>query len=219
MPTLRFVTLFITGFILVINGEKATLETPTFAQKRRRTLDMLIRSLYQDLMPDLHKVTNPGFTVWVESTVLVKSPGEESTGVAWILAVQTGPRPPQPPRPMSCHCDRHEEGQCPSTRGSGAFINRGAGSGPARPAGTPAVLESALGGGCPGAIPLSGHRCHRAGGQAKAGIVERDWVLFKVFWRFTGRPHNRALKQTFTFRENPLCATHFPGWLTRHPHR
>lgn len=43
--------------ILVINGEKATLETPTFAQKRRRTLDMLIRSLYQDLMPDLHKVT------------------------------------------------------------------------------------------------------------------------------------------------------------------
>lgn len=41
---------------LVINGEKATLETPTFAQKRQRTLDMLIRSLYQDLMPDLHKV-------------------------------------------------------------------------------------------------------------------------------------------------------------------
>ncbi|MGH0151348.1 UNVERIFIED_CONTAM: hypothetical protein FKN15_020380 [Acipenser sinensis] len=39
----------------VINGEKATLETPTFAQKRQRTLDMLIRSLYQDLMPDLHK--------------------------------------------------------------------------------------------------------------------------------------------------------------------
>nr|XP_035968726.1 GTPase-activating Rap/Ran-GAP domain-like protein 3 isoform X3 [Halichoerus grypus] len=44
-------------FLLVklINGEKATLETPTFAQKRRRILDMLIRSLYQDLMPDLHK--------------------------------------------------------------------------------------------------------------------------------------------------------------------
>nr|XP_028570605.1 GTPase-activating Rap/Ran-GAP domain-like protein 3 isoform X5 [Podarcis muralis] len=44
-------------FLLVklINGEKATLETPTFAQKRQRTLDMLIRSLYQDLMPDMHK--------------------------------------------------------------------------------------------------------------------------------------------------------------------
>ncbi|KAK1334134.1 hypothetical protein QTO34_005134 [Cnephaeus nilssonii] len=44
-------------FLLVklINGEKATLETPTFAQKRRRTLDMLIRSLHQDLTPDLHK--------------------------------------------------------------------------------------------------------------------------------------------------------------------
>ncbi|XP_054440330.1 GTPase-activating Rap/Ran-GAP domain-like protein 3 isoform X1 [Pteronotus mesoamericanus] len=44
-------------FLLVklINGEKATLETPTFAQKRRRTLDMLIRSLHQDLVPDVHK--------------------------------------------------------------------------------------------------------------------------------------------------------------------
>uniref|UniRef100_A0A8C6XQH6 GTPase-activating Rap/Ran-GAP domain-like protein 3 n=2 Tax=Elapinae TaxID=42168 RepID=A0A8C6XQH6_NAJNA len=44
-------------FLLVklINGEKATLETPTFAQKRQRTIDMLIRSLYQDLMPDMHK--------------------------------------------------------------------------------------------------------------------------------------------------------------------
>ncbi|XP_069729542.1 GTPase-activating Rap/Ran-GAP domain-like protein 3 isoform X1 [Phaenicophaeus curvirostris] len=44
-------------FVLVklINGEKATLETPTFSQKRQRTIDMLIRSLYQDLMPDLHK--------------------------------------------------------------------------------------------------------------------------------------------------------------------
>ncbi|CAL8320342.1 unnamed protein product [Lota lota] len=44
-------------FLLVklINGEKATLETPTFAQKRQRTLDMLIRSLCQDLMPDLPK--------------------------------------------------------------------------------------------------------------------------------------------------------------------
>lgn len=40
---------------LVINGEKATLETPTFSQKRQRTLDMLIRSLYQDMSPDLHK--------------------------------------------------------------------------------------------------------------------------------------------------------------------
>uniref|UniRef100_A0A670YBS4 GTPase-activating Rap/Ran-GAP domain-like protein 3 n=1 Tax=Pseudonaja textilis TaxID=8673 RepID=A0A670YBS4_PSETE len=48
-------------FLLVklINGEKATLETPTFAQKRQRTIDMLIRSLYQDLMPDMHKVSSP----------------------------------------------------------------------------------------------------------------------------------------------------------------
>lgn len=48
--------LFFFWYFAVINGEKATLETPTFAQKRQRTLDMLIRSLYQDLMPDLHKV-------------------------------------------------------------------------------------------------------------------------------------------------------------------
>lgn len=47
--------------LTVINGEKATLETPTFAQKRQRTLDMLIRSLYQDLMPDLHKVPAPTY--------------------------------------------------------------------------------------------------------------------------------------------------------------
>nr|XP_025967973.1 GTPase-activating Rap/Ran-GAP domain-like protein 3 isoform X6 [Dromaius novaehollandiae] len=52
-------------FVLVklINGEKATLETPTFAQKRQRTLDMLIRSLYQDLMPDLHKALKLKTTV------------------------------------------------------------------------------------------------------------------------------------------------------------
>ncbi|NXD39549.1 GARL3 protein, partial [Copsychus sechellarum] len=47
-------------FVLVklINGEKATLETPTFSQKRQRTLDMLIRSLYQDMSPDLHRGNN-----------------------------------------------------------------------------------------------------------------------------------------------------------------
>ncbi|CAJ0952417.1 unnamed protein product [Ranitomeya imitator] len=48
-------TVSIVSPLPVINGEKATLETPTFAQKRQRTLDMLIRSLCQDLMPDLHK--------------------------------------------------------------------------------------------------------------------------------------------------------------------
>uniref|UniRef100_A0A8K9XIX4 GTPase activating Rap/RanGAP domain like 3 n=1 Tax=Oncorhynchus mykiss TaxID=8022 RepID=A0A8K9XIX4_ONCMY len=56
-------------FLLVklINGEKATLETPTFAQKRQRTLDMLIRSLYQDLIPDLHKVQRSFSDVLPES--------------------------------------------------------------------------------------------------------------------------------------------------------
>ncbi|KAF2361378.1 Rap GTPase activating protein domain [Trinorchestia longiramus] len=41
-------------FLLVklINGEKATLNTPTFSQKRERTLDMLIRDLYQEHIND-----------------------------------------------------------------------------------------------------------------------------------------------------------------------
>ncbi|XP_046609437.1 GTPase-activating Rap/Ran-GAP domain-like protein 3 isoform X11 [Neodiprion virginianus] len=41
-------------FLLVklINGEKATFNTPTFAQKRERTLDMLIRDLYQEHVQD-----------------------------------------------------------------------------------------------------------------------------------------------------------------------
>ncbi|XP_060525674.1 GTPase-activating Rap/Ran-GAP domain-like protein 3 isoform X2 [Cylas formicarius] len=41
-------------FLLVklINGEKATFETPTFARKRQRTLDMLIKDLYSEHMTD-----------------------------------------------------------------------------------------------------------------------------------------------------------------------
>ncbi|CAG9823734.1 unnamed protein product [Phaedon cochleariae] len=41
-------------FLLVklINGEKATFETPTFAGKRQRTLDMLIKDLYSEHMID-----------------------------------------------------------------------------------------------------------------------------------------------------------------------
>lgn len=36
----------------VINGEKAAFNTPTFAQKRERTLDMLIKDLHSEHMPD-----------------------------------------------------------------------------------------------------------------------------------------------------------------------
>ncbi|XP_034235197.1 GTPase-activating Rap/Ran-GAP domain-like protein 3 isoform X2 [Thrips palmi] len=41
-------------FLLVkmINGEKAAFNTPTFAQKRERTLDMLIKDLHSEHMPD-----------------------------------------------------------------------------------------------------------------------------------------------------------------------
>jgi hypothetical protein len=39
----------------VINGEKAAFNTPVFAQKRERTLDMLIKNVYQDYMPEISK--------------------------------------------------------------------------------------------------------------------------------------------------------------------
>lgn len=45
-------------FIAVINGEKATFNTPTFAKKRERTLDMLIKDLYSDYMSDSSKVVS-----------------------------------------------------------------------------------------------------------------------------------------------------------------
>lgn len=41
-------------FLLVklINGEKATFQTPTFSKKRERTLEMLIKDLYEEYMQD-----------------------------------------------------------------------------------------------------------------------------------------------------------------------
>lgn len=45
-------------YITVINGEKATFNTPTFAKKRERTLDMLIKDLYSDYMSDSSKVVS-----------------------------------------------------------------------------------------------------------------------------------------------------------------
>ncbi|XP_065200520.1 GTPase-activating Rap/Ran-GAP domain-like protein 3 isoform X3 [Planococcus citri] len=46
-------------FLLVklINGEKAAFNTPTFAKKRERTLDMLIKDLYSEHMNDTNRVT------------------------------------------------------------------------------------------------------------------------------------------------------------------
>lgn len=50
-------------FLLVklINGEKATFETPTFARKRERTLDMLIKDLYADHTTDVRMVSGVVF--------------------------------------------------------------------------------------------------------------------------------------------------------------
>ena len=51
-------------FLLVklINGEKATFETPTFARKRERTLDMLIKDLYAEHMTDARLVSQQNST-------------------------------------------------------------------------------------------------------------------------------------------------------------
>jgi hypothetical protein len=57
-PVFRDAQLF-REFLLVklINGEKATFETPTFARKRERTLDMLIKDLYSEHMTDARMVS------------------------------------------------------------------------------------------------------------------------------------------------------------------
>lgn len=46
-------------FLLVklINGEKATFQTPTFSRKRERTLDMLIKDLYEEYAHDTKTVS------------------------------------------------------------------------------------------------------------------------------------------------------------------
>ena len=47
-------------FLLVklINGEKATFQTPTFARKRERTLEMLIKDLYEEYVHDNKMVSS-----------------------------------------------------------------------------------------------------------------------------------------------------------------
>lgn len=46
-------------FLLVklINGEKATFFTPTFSRKRERTLEMLIKDLYEEYAHDTKMVS------------------------------------------------------------------------------------------------------------------------------------------------------------------
>lgn len=85
----------------VINGEKATLETPTFSQKRQRTLDMLIRSLYQDHMPDLHKVPQ----LRGESSALARSCRfQQTVEGADLVPLQRSVCVLQQPPPDNKHC-------------------------------------------------------------------------------------------------------------------
>ena len=39
-------------FVNLINGEKAAFQTPTFSRKRERTLEMLIKDLYEEYVHD-----------------------------------------------------------------------------------------------------------------------------------------------------------------------
>lgn len=43
--------------VSVINGEKAAVNNPLFAQKRERTLEMLIKNIHQGYMMETNKVT------------------------------------------------------------------------------------------------------------------------------------------------------------------
>lgn len=53
-------------FLLVklINGEKAAVNNPLFAQKRERTLEMLIKNIYQDYMTECSKLTPPSYRLY-----------------------------------------------------------------------------------------------------------------------------------------------------------
>ncbi|XP_072421839.1 GTPase-activating Rap/Ran-GAP domain-like protein 3 isoform X2 [Chiloscyllium punctatum] len=128
-------------FVLVklINGEKATLETPTFAQKRQRTLDMLIRSLYQDLIPDLHKEMNEIQLGWITnmlnrrsfSDVLPESPKSarkkeearqaEFVRVGQALKLKTIVRGDAPTSLVTTGLYRKEDDQDEFTRSLGHF--------------------------------------------------------------------------------------------------
>lgn len=51
----------------MINGEKAAFNTPIFSQKRERTLDMLIRDMYADVMTE-HRGVSLVFSVFSSVT-------------------------------------------------------------------------------------------------------------------------------------------------------
>lgn len=58
-------------FLLVklINGEKATFQTPTFSRKRERTLEMLIKDLYEEYAHDTKMVCGWSWAVVVVLTL------------------------------------------------------------------------------------------------------------------------------------------------------
>lgn len=55
----------------MINGEKAAFNTPTFAQKRERTLDMLIKDLFSEHMNEGRGVSRHALSLLLEPKVRV----------------------------------------------------------------------------------------------------------------------------------------------------
>jgi hypothetical protein len=58
----------------VINGEKAAFNTPTFAQKRERTLDMLIKDLFSEHMNDGRGVSGHFMFLTLEPEIWIVIP-------------------------------------------------------------------------------------------------------------------------------------------------
>jgi hypothetical protein len=58
----------------VINGEKAAFNTPTFAQKRERTLDMLIKDLFSEHMNDGRGVSRHALFLLLEPKLYIVMP-------------------------------------------------------------------------------------------------------------------------------------------------
>lgn len=56
-PSFLTIPSFFLSIPAVINGEKAAFNTPIFSQKRERTLDMLIRDMYAEVMTEHRGVT------------------------------------------------------------------------------------------------------------------------------------------------------------------
>ncbi|XP_076331867.1 GTPase-activating Rap/Ran-GAP domain-like protein 3 [Tachypleus tridentatus] len=82
-PPIFYTTAEFREFLLVklMNGEKAAFNTPTFAQKRERTLDMLIKDMYADHLVDTRGQLKNSQIIQNGSKVTGIKDGSKVTGV------------------------------------------------------------------------------------------------------------------------------------------